>query len=334
MEYVFGPVPSRRLGQSLGVDTIPLKTCNWNCVYCQLGRTRPLTNQRKEYFPREDILAEVKTALTTHREKDIDWITFVGSGEPTLHSGIGWLIREVKKVASSPLAVITNGALLYLPGVRKDLLAADAVMPSLDAGTAALYRKINRPHGETTFQRLVEGLKAFSAEYSGKLWIEVMLVKGLNDNEAALHRIAEKLERIKPDEIHLVQPTRPPVESWVEPPDQDGLLRAQAILGNAARTLHPARGTFDLGSFDSLTEAVIAVITRHPLRESELIETLEHWNPDQVREELAALRESGKAQTIVRQGTRFWSSAGAYYPQENHSEQVRPHIRENDSRVE
>lgn len=334
MEYVFGPVPSRRLGQSLGVDTIPLKTCNWNCVYCQLGRTRPLTNQRKEYFPREEILAEVKTALITHQEKQIDWITFVGSGEPTLHSGIGWLIREVKQISHHPVAVITNGATLYLPEVREDLLPADAVMPSLDAGSAALYRKINRPHGETTFQRLVEGLEAFSADYPGKLWIEVMLVKGLNDREAALHRIAEKLESIKPDEIHLVQPTRPPVESWVEPPDQDGLLRAQAILGKAARTLHPAQGTFDLGSCDSLTDAVIAVITRHPMRESALIETLERWSPDQVREELAALRESGKAQTIVRHGTRFWSSAGAYYPQENHSERVRPHIRENDSRVE
>jgi len=111
MNYVFGPVPSRRLGQSLGIDTIPLKTCNWNCVYCQLGRTVPLTNERREYIPSADILAEVDAALAAHRSDEIDWITFVGSGEPTLHSGIGWLIRRVKARTDKPVAVITNGEL-------------------------------------------------------------------------------------------------------------------------------------------------------------------------------------------------------------------------------
>lgn len=113
MRYVYGPVPSRRLGQSLGIDTIPWKTCNWNCVYCQLGRTIPLTNERREYFPREEILGEVREALASHAPGVIDWVTFVGSGEPTLHSGIGWLIRQVKAASDKPVAVITNGALLY-----------------------------------------------------------------------------------------------------------------------------------------------------------------------------------------------------------------------------
>jgi len=161
MNYVFGPVPSRRLGQSLGVDTIPLKTCNWNCVYCQLGRTMPVTHDLQEYFPSEAILAEIKYALASHEPGDIDWITFVGSGEPTLHAGLGWLIQETKALTIKPIAVITNGSLLYLPSVRQALVEADAVLPSLDAGTPQLYRQINRPHPEATFERLVDGLTAF-----------------------------------------------------------------------------------------------------------------------------------------------------------------------------
>ena len=161
MKYVFGPVPSRRLGQSLGIDTIPLKTCNWNCVYCQLGRTRPLINERKNYYPPDEIAAEVREALQAHQPGEIDWVTFVGSGEPLLHASTGWLIREVKHITDLPVAVITNGTLLYLPEVREELIVADAVLPTIDAGTEELYRRINRPHPQFTFNRLVEGLIAF-----------------------------------------------------------------------------------------------------------------------------------------------------------------------------
>jgi wyosine [tRNA(Phe)-imidazoG37] synthetase (radical SAM superfamily) len=324
MNYVFGPVPSRRLGQSLGIDTIPLKTCNWNCVYCQLGRTVPLTNQRSEYYPREDILAEVKGALTTHQPGEIDWITFVGSGEPTLHIGIGWLIREVKSFTDIPVAVITNGALLYQEEVRQELLAADAVMPSLDAGTPELYRRVNRPHPEITFDRLMEGLIAFQEIYPGKLCVEVMLVRGLNDTEAALRDIAAALRRIQPDEVHIVQPTRPPVETWVQPPDQQGLLRAQAILGDIARLFHPASGSFDLSGYDSVVEAVIGIITRHPMREDQLLETLSRWSPEKVGETLVALEESGQAQVVERYGIRFWSATPSRYPDETQSQRTAP----------
>ena len=214
MKYVFGPVPSRRLGQSLGVDTIPLKTCNWNCVYCQLGRTVPLTNQQREYFPREAILTEIRQSLKAHAAGEIDWITFVGSGEPTLHAGLGWLIRELKNLTDLPVAVITNGATLYQPDVRQALLVADAVLPSLDAGKPWLYRKINRPHPEITLDRLLGGLEAFSGAFHGNLWVEVMLVNGLNDTEIALTDIATALKAIRPDEIHINMPTRPPAETW------------------------------------------------------------------------------------------------------------------------
>ncbi len=169
MKYVFGPVPTRRLGQSLGIDPVPLKTCNWNCIYCQLGRTRPVTNERKAFFTEEDIIEDVEKALQTHKPGEIDWITFVGSGETTLHSGIGSLIRKVKRLTSIPVAVITNGSLLYLQELRQELYAADAVLPSLDAGNEELYLKINRPHPDITYDRTIDGLIKFSQEYDGKL---------------------------------------------------------------------------------------------------------------------------------------------------------------------
>jgi wyosine [tRNA(Phe)-imidazoG37] synthetase (radical SAM superfamily) len=324
MKYVYGPVPSRRLGQSLGIDTIPLKTCNWNCIYCQLGRTVPMTNKRMEYFSSQDILAEVKAALAGQQPGEIDWVTFVGSGEPTLHSGIGWLIQEVNSITDLPVAVITNGSLLYLPGVRRDLVAADVVMPSLDAGTADLYRQINRPHPEVTFERLVDGLTTFREEYNGKLWIEVMLVRGFNDTEQALRDIAATLRRIQPDQVHINLPSRPPAETWVQPTNEEGLMRARAILGNIATVVHPAEGSFDLRGYDSVVDAIVAIITRHPMREEELERTLNLWSPDCVSDVLADLNASGRAQVVERYGARFWSAAPSRYPDDAHSQAAIP----------
>ncbi len=319
MKYVFGPVPSRRLGQSLGIDTIPLKTCNWNCVYCQLGRTQPVTHTRKDYFPPADILAEVGQTLAAHKPGDIDWVTFVGSGEPTLHTSIGWLIAQVKSLTDIPVAVITNGSLLYEPQMRRDLAAAEAVLPTLDAGTPELYRRINRPHPEATFERLVTGLIDFRRHYNGRLWIEVMLVRGLNDTEQALRDIASILRRVDPDEIHISLPTRPPAETWVQPADDEGVLRALAILGEVAHVLHPAAGSFDVSGAETLADAVLGIITRHPMRQEELERTLEQAAPGQGDDVLAELKKSGRAQVVERYGIYFWSAAPSHYPTEAQS---------------
>ncbi len=265
MGFVFGPLPSRRLGQSLGVDPLPLKICNWNCIYCQLGRTVPLTNERREYFPRESILAEVREALASQKPGAIDWVTLVGSGETTLHVGIGWLIRNVKAITRIPVSVITNGSLFHLSEVREELSAADAVLSSLDAGNPTMYRRINRPAAALRFDLLLEGLLSFRKEYRGKLWIEVMLMKGINDREEALKEISAILERIRPDQVHISVPSRPPAEPDVQRPDDESLRRAAEILGVRAHLIQASDGIFDLSGHESPAEAALAILSRHPM---------------------------------------------------------------------
>jgi wyosine [tRNA(Phe)-imidazoG37] synthetase (radical SAM superfamily) len=315
MTCVFGPVPSRRLGQSLGIDTIPLKTCNWNCVYCQLGRSKPLCNERKDYVPTQTIISEVKTALAAHKREDIDWITFVGSGEPTLHASLGKLIEEVNGLTDIPIAVITNGSLFFMPPIRNALASADAVLPSLDAGSPQLYKKINRPHPDVPFERYVEGLIAFRQEYEGQLWMEVMLVKGLNDTDDALRDIARILAQVRPDKIHIGMPTRPPAETWVAPPDEEGLMRAIAILGEVAQVIHPQEGHFDLSGSENIIDAIVGIITRHPMSEDQLLHALTQF-PSGEREKIVEdLKASNRAQLIERFGQRFWCASGSTFPE-------------------
>lgn len=279
-----------------------------------------MVNERREYFPAEAILEDVKQALASHDPGDIDWVTFVGSGETTLYSRLGWLLEQVKAITQHPIAVITNGSLLYKSEIREELALADAVLPSIDAGTEELYRRLNRPVAELSFESLLDGLIAFRKEYQGKLWVEVMLVQGLNDSEQALRDIADAVVRIQPDEVHIVLPTRPPVETWVQPADEGGLLRARAILGDIAHVLHPRSGSFDLSGNESLTEAVVGIITLHPMRESQLIETLQLWSPGDIAATMLELERSGMAQVVERLGIRYWSASPSIYPDVEQSE--------------
>ena len=319
IKYIYGPIPSRRLGQSLGVDPIPLKTCNWNCVYCQLGRSVPLTNVRDEYVPREAVMAQLADALAVHKPGEIDYISFVGSGEPTLHSSLGWMIRQVKAMTDIPVAVITNGSLLYLPEVRNELSSADVVMPTIVAGNADLYRRINRPHPDITFGRIAEGIISFRQEFLGRLWIEVMLIKGLNDTVDALRELATALRSVQPAEVRIPLPTRPPSETWVEPPDEESVLRATAILGDIAHVVLPDGGDFDLGGYDDVVDAVIGIITRHPMSQAQLEQALTRWDPAQVDQALTQLSASGQARQIVRLDRVFWTASPSQFPDEEHS---------------
>lgn len=307
MNYVFGPVSSKRLGQSLGVDLLPSKSCTWNCVYCQLGRTKAFVTERREFFPKEEILAEILRSVA--RGKKIDWITFVGSGETTLYKGLDWLIAEVKKATTIPVAIITNGSLLSLPEVRRELLEADAVLPSLNAGSAELFERIDRPAPGFSFERHIEGLRRFRQEYRGKFWVEVMLIKGVNDSEEALKEMANVLAEIRPDMIHLVMPTRPAPESFVGIPDEELVQRAVFILSAAAPVLHPAKGEMKLGSADDLLDTVSGIATRHPVQERELeaaLGKLFDGDAAKTREALEMLLASGRFEKVLQGGELYW----------------------------
>jgi wyosine [tRNA(Phe)-imidazoG37] synthetase (radical SAM superfamily) len=320
MSFVFGPVPSRRLGRSLGIDPLAMKTCNFSCVYCQLGRTRPLVTERCADVPVTAVADQAANALEQLGPEAIDWITFVGSGETTLHSGLGTLIRQVKTLSELPIAVITNGSLLHLPAVRQDLQAADAVLPSLDAGSPELFRLIARPHPACTFERLVAGLVELRQVYTGRLWLEVMLLAGVNDTEQALTDVAQVAAGIEPDEIHLAVPSRPPAETWVRAPDEQGLERARAILGSVARIISPGRESLSFSPTTMSREAVLDIITRHPMRLQELETLLDEPAAGHVSEALAALEASGRAQKVERHGVCYWAAASAYYPRTERSE--------------
>ncbi|NTU57836.1 MAG: radical SAM protein [Chlorobiaceae bacterium] len=307
MKHVFGPISSKRLGQSLGVDLLPSKSCTWNCIYCQLGRTKQFVSERSEFYPKEEIVEEILQAVEA--QKGIDWITFVGSGETTLYKGIGWIVRELKRSTAIPVAVITNGSLLHLPEVREELLETDAVLPSLNAGSEALFDRIDRPAPGFTFQQHIEGLRRFRQEYSGKLWVEVMLIAGLNDTDEALADLADVLADIRPDTVHLVLPTRPAAEGSVSMPDGDRIRRAVFILSKAAPVVHPAKGEMELGSTENLLETVTRIAVRHPLQERELEAALGKLFPGgqpRVQEEMASMFSTGRFEKVCQGGELYW----------------------------
>ncbi len=267
--YVYGPVPSRRLGRSLGVSPIPPKTCSYSCVYCQLGRTTQLRAGRKSFFPKEDILAEI---VESAPKDGTDYVTFVGDGEPTLNKDLGWLIQRTKEELHLPVAVITNGSLLFKEDVREDLSQADVVIPTLDAGNERLFRIVNRSHRSISFKNMLQGLIDFRREYSGQIWIEVMLIKDLNDTTMELQGIKQAIDMINPDRVYVLIPIRPPAEPWVKPSDPETILKAQEIMGSAIPVTGLETGQFGLGEFSDARQAILEIGSRHPLRREQVAE--------------------------------------------------------------
>jgi wyosine [tRNA(Phe)-imidazoG37] synthetase (radical SAM superfamily) len=229
MSHLFGPVPSRRLGRSLGVDLVPRKTCPFDCIYCEVGPTTNQTETRLDYQA-EAILAEL--AAYVRQGPELDFITLAGSGEPTLNLGLGRIIRRIKALTGTPVAVLTNGALLYLPEVRQELAAADVVLPSLDAAREETFRAINRPPADYPLNRLLEGLEACRREYTGRIWLEIMLLQGLNDTEADLEALRRALRTLAPDKVQLNTAVRPGVEDFARPLAADEMAASANYLAD------------------------------------------------------------------------------------------------------
>ena len=264
--YIYGPVPSRRLGLSLGVSPIPKKTCNYSCIYCQLGRTDRMTNTRKMFYPVQAILDELDEVIK--RNIPFDVVTIVGEGEPTLYLGLGDLLEGIHERTDKPLAVITNGALLYDSQVRQELSRADIVLPTLDAYDATSFAKINRPHGSLQFEEVVEGLENFSKTFEGQLWIEIMLMARVNDDDESLKRYTELLEHIHYDKLYVNTPVRPPAESDVMAIDHAKMRHAAELLNGISIDLLVSQGFHSEIKDDY--QAVLSIIKRHPMNQFEI----------------------------------------------------------------
>lgn len=301
--YLYGPVPSRRLGYSLGIDTIPFKTCTFDCIYCQLNKTTHKTVERKEYVPTEEILEQLKKKLSL--EQKIDYITFAGSGEPTLHSEIGKIIQEIKMMTSIPIAVITNGALLFEKELRNELLGADLVAPSLDAVTAEIFQKINRPHSSLDIEKIIKGLKDFRQEFRGLIWLEIMLVKGINDDLKPLEKLKSIIGEIKPDKIQLNTVVRPPSKEFVLPLNLKDLERIRKYFGDNCEIISEFRKEKQKVYSKDIEGAIIELIKRRPVTLKDISKVLGiHQN--EITKYIDFLQRSNKICFYSHRGLKYY----------------------------
>jgi wyosine [tRNA(Phe)-imidazoG37] synthetase (radical SAM superfamily) len=219
MKHLFGPVNSRRLGLSQGIDLLPPKTCNFNCIYCEINRAPQLSCERGEHVPTATIIAEIDELLAdAARVRDLDVFTITASGEPTLHTGIGTIIRHIKEKTDKPVAILTNGSQLHLKEVQEDLMAADIVIPSLDAARVESFRRVNRPAKcSADLETIISGIADFSRKFTGEIWLEILLVKNINDTPADIRALQKAIDRIGPTRVQLNTVARPPFESFAKP---------------------------------------------------------------------------------------------------------------------
>lgn len=260
MANVFGPVPSRRLGRSLGLDLVPFKTCSYDCIYCQLGHTTNKTIERKAWVSRGSLLEELRRKLET----EPDYLTLSGSGEPTLFSGIGELIEAIKDLTSIPIAVLTNGSLLWQPALRRELMDADLVIPSLDAGNPAMFERINQPHPGIEFERMLQGLIDFRGEFEGAYWLEIFLLDGVNDLDGEVRDLVECVQRIKPHRVQLNTATRPTADATAHRVEPSRLEQISRLFEPQAEVIADYRQVHEGSAFKLGREAVLEMVLRRP----------------------------------------------------------------------
>jgi wyosine [tRNA(Phe)-imidazoG37] synthetase (radical SAM superfamily) len=269
--HIFGPVSSRRLGRSLGIDLVPFKTCTYNCVYCECGATTSRITRRQTFFPVEDLYAELSDFLSS--SPSLDFITFSGSGEPTLSLSIGEVIRFLKdNFPSYRIAVLTNGSLLFDPDVRRDLLPADVVLPTLSTVVKQTFSKIHRPDPEISLERLLTGLVQFRKEYSGEIWLEVFIIPGINTSDEELAGLLKIIKEIKPDRVQLNTLDRPGTEEWVLPATRLELDRVRNILDTATPEIvesYPSSAP-DSSYMEDPVEQIYEMLKRRPCTAGDL----------------------------------------------------------------
>lgn len=309
-KHVYGPVPSRRLGRSLGIDLVPYKTCTYDCIYCHLGRTTNRTIERKEYVAIDDILAELKKKMNAGPAPD--YISLAGSGEPTLNLHIGDLIGRIKDMTRIPVAVLTNGSLLWIPKVRDALMKADVVLPSLDAGDERLFQHVNRPHGNIVFRSMIEGLAEFTQIFPGAVWLEVLLLAGISGLPFEAVKIAALTAHIHPERVQLNTVCRPPAEDFAFSLSREQMLALKNLFPGLVDIISENVQNYDRTSalLKPGVKDILALLRRRPCTSWDVARGL-GMHITEALKDLEAMRSAGKVKTIATSGQYFYVVSGA-----------------------
>ena len=304
----FGPVPSRRLGRSIGINNIPPKTCTYSCVYCQLGRTKKMQTESGSFYHPEEIRNAVagKLRLADNAGESIDYLTFVADGEPTLDIHLG---QEIELIRSSgiKIAVITNGSLVWTDSVKEHLQKADWVSLKIDTVEEKIWRKIDRPHRSLEFQKILDGIVEFARQYKGKLATETMLICNLNDSEDQVREVSDFIKQLSIDTSYLSVPTRPPAEKWVQPPTEETLIRAYQIFSSQIKKVEYLIG-YEGNAFaftGDVQKDLLSITSVHPMREDAVAEFLNKAEADWSA--VDRLIDKGMLVKKVFQGKKFYA---------------------------
>lgn len=309
ISHIFGPVPSRRLGRSLGIDLVPFKTCSFDCVYCQLGRTTNLTVKCDNYYDPDEILDDFKEKLKKDKScAGADYITISGSGEPTLNSSIGRIIDEIKSITDIPVSVLTNGSMLWKNDVADALMNADLVAPSLDGGTDEVFRLVNRPAEGLVFEQIISGLESFTGKFRGDVWLEVFLLKNISDNEKEIEAVKRNLKGVRTDRIQLNTVARPACENFALPVTRLKMETLLTLLPGNAEVI----ADFSMQEREVFREAdeqeVLNLLERRPCTKEDMSVSLGmHLN--EVVKLIEVLERSGQIMNEIKNGSSYYFSA-------------------------
>jgi wyosine [tRNA(Phe)-imidazoG37] synthetase (radical SAM superfamily) len=299
---IFGPVASRRLGRSLGIDLVAPGTCTYDCVYCECGKTSHLQISRSDDVDVERVIADLDRILASHPA--LDFLTFAGSGEPTLSLSLGKVIRHLKEHSSYPVAVLTNGSLLWQKDVREDLAPADLLIPTLTTASEETFRRIHRPHPSLRLSTILEGMVTFREECPVEMWLEVFLIPGLNTSSAELHGLRDWIARIRPHRVQLNTRTRPPAESWVQPASTNALRQAKAIFEETGAMVDIISGLVPAPHIGP-REKIHAALSGKACTVEEILEVTNLGEED-VRDYLAILENEGQVVRFYERGQMLY----------------------------
>ena len=301
--HIFGPVPSRRLGLSLGIDLIPHKTCSYDCIYCQVGRTTDKRIHPERFYSIDRIISEAREMIPASRAQSI---TLAGSGEPTLSRDLERVLRAIKGMTDIPVALLTNGSLFWIKQVREASLLSDIILPTLSAGREETFRRLHRPHPEITLKRVIRGLERLREAYDGKMFLELMLLRGVNDSEREIEALGKKIERLSPDKIQVNTVVRPPSEPAAGAVSPQRLEEIRSFLGPRAEII-VATPTNNATAESSTRAALVEMIRRRPLSAQD-IQKVTGESPDRIQGLIADMIANGLIEEQVHHGTLYYKA--------------------------